>query len=189
VHFNEDWVPYDRRQDYLLESDVGVTTHHDHVETAFSFRTRVLDYLWAGLPVVATRGDSLAALVEDEGLGRTVPVEDVAALDSALEVMLYDESARSAARAAVARVAPDLVWPHALAALTVFCASPSRAPDRGENVADRHPAPRGVLLSRATLREDLAKLRLHLAEGGATHVIRRAVRRARRIAAERRSRL
>jgi glycosyltransferase involved in cell wall biosynthesis len=189
VHFNEDWVPYDRRQDYLLESDVGVTTHHDHVETAFSFRTRVLDYLWAGLPVVATRGDSLAALVEDQGLGRTVPVEDVAALESALEVMLYDESARSAARAAVARVAPDLVWPRALAALTAFCASPSRAPDRGENVADRHPAPRGVLLSRATLREDLAKLRLHLAEGGAAHVLRRAARRARRIAAERRSRL
>ena len=91
-----------------------------------------------------------------------------------------------AARAAVARVAPDLVWPRALAALTAFCASPSRAPDRGENVADRHPAPRGVLLSRATLREDLAKLRLHLAEGGAAHVLRRAARRARRIAAERR---
>ncbi len=114
VHFNEDWVPYDRRQDYLLESDLGVTTHHDHVETAFSFRTRVLDYLWAGLPVVATRGDSLAALVEREGLGRTVPVEDVEALELALEQMLYDEAARDAARAAIARVAPDLAWPSAL---------------------------------------------------------------------------
>ncbi len=187
VHFNEDWVPYDRRQDYLLESDVGVTTHHDHVETAFSFRTRVLDYLWAGLPVVATRGDSLADLVEREGLGRTVPVEDVEALELALEQMLYDEPARDAARAAIARVAPDLAWPSALAALTAFCAAPQRAPDRGENVAGRFPAPRGVLLSRATLREDLTKLRAYLAEGGPAHVLQRLARRVRRMRAERRS--
>ncbi len=187
VHFNESWVPYDRRQDYLLESDLGVTTHHDHVETAFSFRTRVLDYLWAGLPVVATRGDSLAALVEREGLGRTVPEEDVAALELALEEMLYDEPARDAARAAVARVAPDLAWPVALRALTAFCAAPVRAPDRGENVADRFPAPRSRLLSRATLRDDLRKLRSQLTEGGPTHVLQRVARRARRVRDERRS--
>jgi hypothetical protein len=73
--------------------------------------------------------------------------------------------------------------------LIAFCESPARAPDRGENVANRHPTPRGVLVSRATLRADLAKLRLHLAQGGPAHVLRRAARRARRIAAERRSRL
>jgi glycosyltransferase involved in cell wall biosynthesis len=56
VFFNEAWVAYDERQNYLLESDLGVSTHLDHVETAFSFRTRILDYLWAGLPVVATGG-------------------------------------------------------------------------------------------------------------------------------------
>jgi hypothetical protein len=188
VHFNEDWVPYDRRQDYLLESDVGVTTHHDHVETAFSFRTRVLDYLWAGLPVVATRGDSLAALVEREGLGRTVPVEDVEALKLALEQMLYDEPAADAARAAIARVSPDLAWPSALRALTSFCAAPVRAPDRGENVAERFPVPRAALLSRATLRADLGKLRSQLAEGGPAHVLQRVTRRVRRVAAERRAR-
>jgi hypothetical protein len=45
VFFNEDWVEYDDRQNYLLESDIGVSTHLDHVETEFSFRTRLLDYL------------------------------------------------------------------------------------------------------------------------------------------------
>ena len=64
VFFNEDWVEYDDRQNYLLESDVGVSTHLDHVETAFSFRTRILDYLWAGLPVVSTAGDALADIIE-----------------------------------------------------------------------------------------------------------------------------
>jgi glycosyltransferase involved in cell wall biosynthesis len=69
VFFNEGWVDYDDRQNYLLESDIGVSTHLDHVETAFSFRTRILDYLWASLPIVATGGDSFAAIIEREGLG------------------------------------------------------------------------------------------------------------------------
>ena len=60
VFFNEGWVDYDDRQNYLLDADVGVSTHLDHVETAFSFRTRILDYLWASLPTVATAGDSFA---------------------------------------------------------------------------------------------------------------------------------
>ena len=54
------WVAYDERQNYLLEADIGVSSHLDHVETAFSFRTRMLDYLWAGLPMVTTQGDTLA---------------------------------------------------------------------------------------------------------------------------------
>lgn len=187
VHFNEDWVPYDERQDYLLESDLGVTTHHDHVETKFSFRTRVLDYLWAGLPVVTTRGDSLADLVEREGLGRTVPVEDVEALERALEQMLYDETARAQAREAVARLAPDLTWPVALRPLTQFCAAPIRAADRGVGMADLYPAPRPRYVSVGSLREDLAKARRHLSDGGVRNVVENLGRRVRRVRSKRRS--
>ena len=49
----------DERAGYLLDADIAVSTHFEHVETAFSFRTRVLDYLWAGLPSVSDRGDVL----------------------------------------------------------------------------------------------------------------------------------
>lgn len=73
VFFNEGWVPYDKRQSYLLEADLGVSTHLDHLETAFSFRTRILDYIWASLPIVTTEGDALADLVTGEGLGSSVP--------------------------------------------------------------------------------------------------------------------
>ena len=63
MFFNEDWVAYDDRQNYLLEADVGVSTHLDHVETEFSFRTRILDYLWAVAarwwPRAATRSRDL----------------------------------------------------------------------------------------------------------------------------------
>ena len=71
VFFNEEWVAYTERQNFLLEADIGVSTHLDHVETAFSFRTRILDYLWTSLPIVATSGDSFADLIEHHGLGIT----------------------------------------------------------------------------------------------------------------------
>ena len=58
VFFNFGWVPYEERADYLLESDLGISGHPDTVEARFSFRTRLLDYFWAGLPTVATRATS-----------------------------------------------------------------------------------------------------------------------------------
>jgi glycosyltransferase involved in cell wall biosynthesis len=129
VFFNEDWVANDDRQNFLLESDIGVSTHLDHVETRFSFRTRVLDYLWASVPIVATAGDSLAALVESEKLGITVPPRDVPALEDALFRLLDDARLNASCRAAIARVAPSLRWSNVLQPLVTFCRSPARAPD------------------------------------------------------------
>ncbi len=72
VFFNEKWVPYNDRQNFLLDADVGVSTHFEHIETTFSFRTRILDYLWTHLPIVTTRGDGFGDLVIAEGLGVAV---------------------------------------------------------------------------------------------------------------------
>ncbi len=146
VHFNERWVAYEDRASWLLESDVGVTTHHDHIETAFSFRTRVLDYLWAGLPVITTAGDTLADLVEAHGLGLTVPPGDVPALAEAIDRLLGDPALRDSCRAAVAALAPQLTWDVALLPLVDFCREPADAVDRvdsqvvaGNKQPLRHP--------------------------------------------------
>ncbi|MCS5722032.1 glycosyltransferase [Herbiconiux sp. CPCC 203407] len=130
VFFNDSWVDLDDRQNYLLEADVGVSTHFDHIETTFSFRTRILDYLWAGLPIVTTGGDSFGDLVEKEGLGVSVAERDVDALAEALERMLYEAPARKAAVAAVARVREEFTWERTLAPLVAFCRDPHPAADR-----------------------------------------------------------
>ena len=91
VFFNEGWVAYDDRQNYLMEADVGVSLHLEHLETAYSFRTRLLDYLWAGLPVVASAGDGFAEIIAAEGIGTVVPGGDVDAVAQALLGLLSDE--------------------------------------------------------------------------------------------------
>ena len=129
VFFNEGWVAYETRADFLLEADVGVSTHLDHVETAYSFRSRILDYLWAGLPIVATAGDAFADLIEAERLGAAVPPGDDVALEAALWQVLGEGGTAGACRLNVARVAPNYVWEQALAPLLAFCRDPRPAPD------------------------------------------------------------
>jgi glycosyltransferase involved in cell wall biosynthesis len=135
VFFNDSWVDFADRQNYLLESAAGVSTHQLHVETEFSFRTRILDYLWAGLPMVVTEGDSMAELVEREGLGVVVPAGDVDALEQALERVLFDEEFANAARTNVARVAAEFTWDRVLAPLVDFARDPHHAADRPGGVA------------------------------------------------------
>jgi glycosyltransferase involved in cell wall biosynthesis len=134
VHFNPGWVPYGERGAWLLAADLGVTAHHDHLEARYSFRTRVLDYLWAGLPVVATRGDSMAALVEREGLGRTAAPGDVDGFAMACRELLDDAGAHAAARERIAGLASDLRWEHSARPLIEWCSRvhdiTPRAPDR-----------------------------------------------------------
>ena len=179
VFFNREWVPYRDRQNHLLEAAVGVSTHLEHVETAFSFRTRVLDYLWASLPVVTTEGDALSDLVAARGAGLTIPAGDADALEHALFRLLDDGALRATCRARATVVASEMTWPVVLRPLVEFCRAPRRA-------ADRLGAPPTLLgrvqrRSRAIdLASDMALAREYLRDGGPAEVARRAYGRVRR---------
>lgn len=128
VFFNADWVDYDDRINYLLDADVGVSIHSHHIETAFSFRTRMLDYFWAALPVVATDGDGFAPIIRDHGLGAVVPPEDVDALADALEEILFSSDGE-AIRENVRAYAKEVTWDRALTPLIDFLREPRHAAD------------------------------------------------------------
>lgn len=183
VYFNEQWVPYGERQNWLLDANCGVTTHYEHVETTFAFRTRVLDYLWAGLPIVTTDGDSFADLVRTERLGVVVPAEDPDALAAALEKSLYDEEFAAGCVERMAVVAQRYAWPEALKPLVEFCRDPRPAADRLPGSADlvTTPAVRGS----AMVRRDVELLREYLADGGPRELARRVGGRVLKVAKQR----
>lgn len=185
VFFNEGWVAYDDRQNFLLEADVGVSTHLDHVETAFSFRTRILDYIWAALPIVATSGDAFAELIEADGLGLTVPAGDVDALESAMFRLLDDREYAALCRKRLDSVRPTFAWSVVLEPLLDFCRTAHRAPDLvdPEMAASLRPPPRAsdpapLASPGATAVRDI--VRTHLRDGGlpqlAVAVLRRVAR-------------
>ena len=179
VFFNEEWVRYDERGDYLLEADLGVSNHLDHVETAFSFRTRMLDYLWAGLPMVCTRGDVFAALVDAHGLGLTVGPGDVDGLADALERILSDDDFAEQCRANVRAIAPEYHWSRVLAPLVAFCRRPRRAPDLLDDYARRRMARSAARLyrPRTGVRREVEIAVEHLRDGGVRQVASKAASR------------
>ncbi len=158
VFFN-DWVPYTDRWRYLREADLGLSTHRDHLETRLSFRTRMLDYLWSGLPIVCTEGDVFAALVAERGLGAVVPPGDVEALASAIERLIDDRDERARCRSRLLEVAEEFRWRRVVAPLARFCAAPRLAPDRPstDGAADRARRPHhGYRVNRWLKRKALA---------------------------------
>jgi glycosyltransferase involved in cell wall biosynthesis len=178
VFFNDGWVAYHDRQNYLMEADVGVSLHLEHLETQYSFRTRMLDYLWTGLPIVATTGDGFASIISDEGLGTVVPAEDVDAVVDALEGLLGDAQARDACRAHAVAVAARFRWSLQLAPLLAFCAAPRTAADepRWPSLGETPPpvpAPPGP----AGLGSDLGRVAQLYRQGGVRAVAAGVARR------------
>jgi glycosyltransferase involved in cell wall biosynthesis len=187
VIFNEEWVAYDDRQNYLLDADVAVSTHLHHVETDYSFRTRILDYFWASLPTVATNGDALADLIERRQLGLTVAPGDVEALEGALFRLLDEPDLAAACRANVAEVVPELRWSKVLEPVVEFCRAPHRAPDLLTGRID----PSGAHLTRVEraphgLRHDLGLAVKYVREGGVALMVRKIGDRVTRVVGARR---
>jgi glycosyltransferase involved in cell wall biosynthesis len=160
VFFLDRWVPYGERAGYLLEADVGVSAHLDNAETTFSFRTRFLDYLWAGLPVVCTGGDELGDLAAERGFGLVTRPGDVAGLAAAIRRLAGDRGELARLGAAARATAPEFHWERTLAPLVEFVAAPRAAPDRPR---DRVAARRAV---HTTLAWRLARLGEYWREHG-----------------------
>jgi glycosyltransferase involved in cell wall biosynthesis len=164
VHFNHGWVPYDARQAFLLESDLGVCAHHDHLEARFSFRTRVLDHLWAGLPSVLTGGDAVAELVGLRGLGTVVAPGDVDGFASACAALLDDAAGYRAAVERIHAEIPRFRWSEAARPLVQFCVEAAARPRR------RVPP---AVLARATYGQYPDILADIYEQGGAAELARR----------------
>ncbi|MGB9631936.1 MAG: glycosyltransferase, partial [Chloroflexaceae bacterium] len=130
VFFNDHWAPYNERVNYLLEADIGVSAHLDHIETRFAFRTRMLDYIWTGLPMVVTAGDILADTVTERGLGYVTPIGDAQCFARALLELAGQPNPRQRYEPAFEAARAAFSWQRALEPLIVFCTNPHYAADR-----------------------------------------------------------
>ncbi len=185
VLFNDSWVDYADRQNYLTEADAGVSTHFAHVETTFSFRTRILDYLWADLPMVVTAGDHFADVVREHQLGVVVEANDVAALTNALEQILFDEDYVAAAKERIRQVKVAYEWHKVLAPVVDFVRTASRAADREHIGAQpisttENLTTAGPISSTFGLKRDLQLVRHYLKHGGVRAVVLKAGSRLKR---------
>jgi hypothetical protein len=134
-----DWVPAERRYDLLRDVDLLVAPHRPSLETRLSLRTRFLDALAAGCPVITSQGGTVGRLLAEHHAGWVVPPGDATALARALAEALDRSPEVAAAQAEGARrLLADFSWDRALAPLVRFCRAPRRDPAKERFV--HHPA-------------------------------------------------
>jgi glycosyltransferase involved in cell wall biosynthesis len=127
--FFGDWLPYTDWPNALLESAVALTFHGpEALESHLAFRSRVLEYIWAGLPTVATDGDVTSDLIMRYHLGEVVSQGDDAGAAEAIMRLLDQPPGLRAENFHQARQA--LTWERAARPLINFCRQPRRAPDK-----------------------------------------------------------
>ena len=133
VFFEDAWVPYEERANWLLDADVAVMASLPTLESELAVRTRFLDYVWSATPVICTEGGTYGELIAESDLGVTVPARDASAMAEGI-VKLSDPDVRGAARRRMELVRPNFTWPTVLSALVQFCSHPTLSSD-GEGLS------------------------------------------------------
>jgi len=127
--FFGDWVKYKLWPNVLLESDIALTLHDENaLEARLAFRTRLLDYIWASIPIVATRGDATSEYITQHEIGVLVDNQDAAGAAQAIQQLLEIPKKDLEGRFDQARQA--LTWERVARPLAEFCRKPRQAPDK-----------------------------------------------------------
>lgn len=120
VYFTNSWIPYNDRHQLLDKSFLGISTHFDDIETRFSFRTRILDYIGHKLPIIATQGDSMSELIEKKNLGIVVDYENSQQIAAAILKLIDDGQLYSEQQENLAEVRAEFLWSSLLQPLSKF---------------------------------------------------------------------
>lgn len=121
------WLAYTERGGFYRACRAAVLTHRPSLEGELSFRTRALDFLWAGLPTVATAGGAASRLIGESGAGLVVPGR-ADAVSGALVRLLADDEAHAAAAARARQAAGRFLWSRTLGPLLAYVRTPDRWP-------------------------------------------------------------
>ncbi len=103
------WIPYAERHLVLNRTSLLAVLHRAGPETTLSFRTRALDGLWAGVPLLLSEGGEVSDLAHHHGWGGVVRPGDVNGTAAALELLLAERE-QIRCRANLERARPFWSW-------------------------------------------------------------------------------
>jgi glycosyltransferase involved in cell wall biosynthesis len=105
----ERWVPYAERHRILNAGSILAVLHRPGLETELSFRTRALDGLWSGVPVLLSEGGVVSRVANTGGWGAVVPPGDPKLAAAAIDLLLGVRS-QDRCRAALANDRDTWRW-------------------------------------------------------------------------------
>lgn len=76
-----DWVKFEDRAEWYLGSDAVVLINNIGMENTLAWRTRLVDYVWADLPIVTNGGDPMSDILEANKAVYILPDLDVKTIE------------------------------------------------------------------------------------------------------------
>ena len=101
------WVPYARRFDLLRDVDLLIVAHQGGLEEELSLRTRIIEAVACGVPVVSHRGGPASDALQRTGAGLVVDCTDPVALAEAIKRALNEAVKRECRKTFLAPFHPE----------------------------------------------------------------------------------
>lgn len=122
----DEWVPYEERSRLYERIDIALVIHKTTLESILSFRTRVLDFLSFGVPVITNKGGDLEKMIEDRSSG--IVIEELSPEAIAKAVIQLKENQRECdeiVERGRSLIRDCFLWENVIAPLDRYCRSAS----------------------------------------------------------------
>ncbi|HEY3782972.1 MAG TPA: glycosyltransferase family 4 protein [Fimbriimonadaceae bacterium] len=106
----QDWVPFSERADWYLDSDLTVVVNKPGLENSLAWRTRIVDFVWAGLPIISSGGDPVSEMLFAADAAEKFKALDSEGIADDLERLLQDPKKMARIRDNLARARESLYW-------------------------------------------------------------------------------
>ncbi|GFP31777.1 hypothetical protein HKBW3S42_00084 [Candidatus Hakubella thermalkaliphila] len=129
------WLPIEEARSYYLEADVGINIDQDIYEVRLGSKMRVMEWLWAGLPILSTRVCESIQILEREGVCFTFRPGDAAGLqDQIIWMANHREKVRQQGESGREFACHNLSYARTTEPLRAWVNNPYLAPDQGQRI-------------------------------------------------------
>lgn len=106
----QDWVDFNDRADWYLDSDLVILINKIGNENELAWRTRLVDYIWADLPILTNGGDPLGEELIGAGAAAHLPDLSVEGLTSSMTDLLTKPKKLDDLKANLSAVRKNYYW-------------------------------------------------------------------------------
>lgn len=124
-------VPFKKRANYYLSADVAINIPSPTIEDELSVRTRIVDYLWAQLPIITPARDEYSQIAVNNGAGFIYEAANPVSLAKTIETVMQTPEKIEKAKKKAKKVLNRYFNPkNYMAALESFIENPYTDPMR-----------------------------------------------------------
>lgn len=105
-----DWVDFSDRINWYKHASVVISINNIGNENIYSWRTRVMDYVWGNIPMLTNGGDPLSNSLLDAGAAIRLENTEAKTLETAISSLMNDKSIVTAAHKELSKQRENYFW-------------------------------------------------------------------------------